>query len=229
MESLGQRIARLRTIAGLSQTALGARCGWESGQARISNYERDFREPNLSELRNIAAALSVSLYELLDGDEANSKIGEMQGAYLTAKPPADYAMIPQYSAHGAAGHGHTNDHVEVKGGLAFKRDWLRRMGLREGSLSVIYVHGHSMDPTICDADVLLIDENQRDPKDGRIFVILKPDGDVIIKRLIKSLTGGWIVRSDNDDKRTYPDQPITENDIEQLQIIGRAVWHGGSL
>ena len=141
----------------------------------------------------------------------------------------DYALVPQYTAKVAAGNGQMNEHVEVKGGLVFKRAWLNRMSLRERNLHVIYVEGHSMEPTISDGDVLLFDESQTSPKDGRIYVLAKPDGQLIIKRLIQSLTGGWIIRSDNEDKRTYPDQPVADSDIEHISIVGRAVWHGGAL
>ena len=228
METLGQRIARLRHRRSLSQIALGALCGWENGQARIGNYERDQREPNITDLRSLAGALGVTLMELIEGDNYDSaKVQEDQHEYSPATH--DYALIPQYSASGAAGNGYTNDHVEVKGGLVFKRAWLSRMALRERNLHVIYVQGHSMEPTICDADVVLIDQSQSEPRDGRVYAIRKPNGELIIKRLIQSITGGWIIRSDNDDKRAYPDQPISESDIDQLQIIGRVVWHGGAL
>lgn len=161
---------------------------------------------------------------LIEGEQASTT--SPSEANLT---PPDYALIPQYSAQGAAGLGHMNDHVEVTGGLVFKKAWLKRMKLREQDLHVIYVNGHSMEPTVCDSDVVLVDESQTQPRDRRIYLIRKPDGDLIIKRLIQSMTGGWIIRSDNDDKRAFPDQPITEDAIEQLQIIGRVVWHGGAL
>lgn len=228
MESLGKRIARLRKAAGYSsQAALGTACGWERPQARVSNYEKDSREPNLADLRLLANALGVSLIELIDGTPARACEDTGQYAY---KPDAtEYALVPQHTAQGAAGNGQLNDHVEVKGGLVFKRAWLARMGLKERHLHVIYVQGHSMEPTVCDGDVVLLDESQTEPRDGRIYALLKPDGELIIKRLIQSITGGWIIRSDNEDKRAYPDQPITDTDLENLTIVGRVVWHGGAL
>jgi phage repressor protein C with HTH and peptisase S24 domain len=228
METLGNRIARLRRAKGLSQTALANACGWDNGQARIGNYERDKREPSLSDLRTLAAALDTTLIELLDYD-APAQATESQGVYGYTPSAQDYALVPQYTAHGAAGNGQLNDHVEVKGGLVFKRAWLTRMSLRERSLHVIYVQGHSMEPTVCDGDVVLLDESQTAPRDGRIYAIRKHDGELIIKRLIQSLTGGWLIRSDNEDKRAYPDQPVSDTDLEQLSIVGRVVWHGGAL
>lgn len=227
METLGNRIARLRHAKGLSQLALSAACGWENGQARIGNYERDKREPSLSDLRTLATALDTTLLDLIEG--TGSQIAETKGHYGYTPSAQDYALVPQYTAQGAAGNGQMNDHIEVKGGLVFKRAWLARMGLRERNLHVIYVHGHSMEPTVCDGDVVLLDESQTAPRDGRIYAILKGNGELIIKRLIQSITGGWLIRSDNDDKRTYPDQPVTDSEIDHLQIVGRVVWHGGAL
>lgn len=227
METLGKRIARLRLAKGLSQAALATQCGWENGQARIGNYERDKREPSLTDLRTVAIALDTTLTELISGSAL--EVAETRSPYTTTPSADDYALVTQYTAKGGAGDGQMNDHVEVKGGLVFKRAWLTRMGLRDRNLHVIYVEGQSMETTISDGDVLLFDESQREPKDGKIFVILKPDGTLIIKRLIESITGGWVIRSDNEDKRNYPDQPISNSEIGQVQIIGRAVWHGGAL
>jgi phage repressor protein C with HTH and peptisase S24 domain len=227
METLGSRIARLRRAKKLSQTELGNECGWEKGQARIGNYEKDKREPGLSDLRAIARALGVGLIELIEGPQSSTT--EPSSEYNYSPTATDYALVPQYTAHGAAGNGQLNDHVEVKGGLVFKRDWLARMGLRDRNLHVIYVQGHSMEPTVCDGDVVLLDETQTTPRDRRIYAIRKPNGELIIKRLIQTITGGWLIRSDNEDKRAYPDQPISDTDIEQIQIVGRVVWHGGAL
>lgn len=212
---------------GFSQTALALACGWENGQARIGNYELDKREPSLSDLRTLAAALGTTLLELIEG--STDQVSEQPGDYGYTPGAQDYALVPQYTAMGAAGNGQMNDHVEVKGGLVFKRAWLTRMGLKERNLHVIYVQGHSMEPTVCDGDVVLLDESQTTPRDSRIYAILKADGQLIIKRLIQSLTGGWLIRSDNEDKRAYPDQPVTDTDLDQLQIVGRVVWHGGAL
>jgi len=227
METLGIRIARLRHAKGLSQGALATLCGWENGQARVGNYEKDKREPALSDLRRLAAALDTTLIQLINGSDL--EVMEPGAAYSSAPSADDYALVPQYTAKGAAGDGQMNDHVELKGGLVFKRAWLNRMGLRDRHLKVIYVDGHSMEPTISHSDVLLFDEGQKEPRDRKIYVIQKPDGQIIIKRLIQSITGGWVIRSDNEDKRSYPDQPISDADIEQVQIVGRAVWHAGVL
>lgn len=218
METLGQRIARIRHSKGYKQSSFAAACNWESA-SRVGNYERDLREPNLADLRRMASVLGVSLMELIEGDP------------VMGKPPAvyDYEVIDQYTATGSTGNGHHNEHVEINGGLAFKRAWLTRMNLKPDSLYVIYACGMSMEPTILDGDVVLMDESQTEPRSGKIYVLRRPDGEISIKRLIQTMTGKWIIRSDNDDKRQYPDEEVSSDQVGELQVIGRIVWHAGVL
>lgn len=207
----------------MTQRALGEACGWEgkSAQARVGNYEAGTREPNLSDLRKLASVLRTSVAYLVGEVDAPDQADSTE--------LAEYAVIPQYTARGSTGPGFGNDHVEIKGGLVFKQDWLRRMSLRADKLSVIYAKGMSMEPTITDGDVLLLDESQREPISGRIYALSRPDGEISIKRLIRQHTGGWLIRSDNENKARYPDEPATDTEVGHLKIEGRIVWHGGAL
>lgn len=169
------------------------------------------------------------------GIEANwldLPLGLLESAILDAPPaePAtpsddDYALVPQYSARAACGPAYHNGHVEIKGGLAFKRDWLARLGLKPDRLSVIAADGDSMSPTLQDSEVLLIDHSQIEPRDGKVFALAKGD-ELVVKRLVRDFSGGWVVRSDNPDKTRYPDFSVDSN---TLRIVGRIVWHGGGL
>lgn len=190
------------------------------GQARIGNYEKDRREPSITDLQRIAAALGTAVSELL---------GEYKPHEKPMTDSKGFLVIRQHTAVGSTGSGRMNDHVEVNGGLAFKEAWLARMGVNPANLHVIYAEGMSMDPTIADGDVILMDDSQIEPKNGKIYVIRRPEGDLIIKRLVHSLTGRWIIRSDNDDKRQYPDDVLDDAAMSQLTIVGRAIWHAGTL
>lgn len=225
MDTLGSRIRSLRSALRptVSQRKLGEMCGWEgsSAQARIGNYENNTREPSISDLRILARTLQTTVAYLV-GEEP--PVGEG-----VADIPADYAVIPQYTALAHAGKGYDNDHVEIKGGLVFKLDWLRRMGLKVEHLSTFYAGGMSMYPTINDGDVLLMDSSKAEPVTGKVYALRRPDGSISVKRLIQTHTQGWIIRSDNPDKARYPDEPATDSEIGHLLIEGRIVWHAGSL
>ncbi|ALY80972.1 TPA: helix-turn-helix domain-containing protein [Pseudomonas aeruginosa] len=150
-------------------------------------------------------------------------------AHEGAPSEADYALIPQLTAKGSSGNGYLNDHVEVKGGLAFKRDWLRRMGLKAENLRAAYNQGDSNWPTLSDGEVVLIDVSCKEPANGKMFALHDADQEVIFKRLIREISGGWLIRSDNQDKNRYPDQPVTDDGMRGVDIIGRIVWRGGAM
>lgn len=145
--------------------------------------------------------------------------------------PSDdaYALIPQYTAKGSSGNGYLNDHVEIRGGLAFKRDWLKRMGLKPDNLRVAYNDGESNWPTLSDGEVVLVDVKAAEPVNGKMFAMLDPDGEMIFKRLMRDMAGGWMIRSDNPDKTRYPDMPISDEGMRGVEIIGRIVWRGGAM
>ncbi|OPB08178.1 LexA family transcriptional regulator [Pseudomonas synxantha] len=218
MNTPTERITYAISKCGKKASVLAAESGLSA--ARISQLAQGDGSLKAENLFLFARATGFSAQWLAEG------IGDMYEADALAE---SHVLIPQFTAKGSAGSGHTNHHVEIRGGLMFKRDWLTRMGLREKNLKVIYCAGMSMFPTITDEDVLLIDEAQREPLNGRIYAIQRPDGDISIKRFVHTLTNGWIIRSDNEDKRAYPDENATDTDIGHLLIIGRAVWHAGAL
>ena len=140
-----------------------------------------------------------------------------------------YTGVLQLTARGSTGDGEDNSHVEIRGVMAFKSEWLRANHLNHRHLDVIYANGHSMEPTINDGDVLLIDESRLEPKDGQIFAMQSESKGTIVKRLIKSDFDGWIIRSDNPDKARYGDETLRDGEINEVRIIGRVVWRGGML
>ncbi len=63
METVGERIKRLREAQQITQAALGAAVGVTVGQ--VSRWERDVGEPSLSSLRALAAALRASCDQIV--------------------------------------------------------------------------------------------------------------------------------------------------------------------
>jgi phage repressor protein C with HTH and peptisase S24 domain len=110
---------------------------------------------------------------------------------------------------------------EVVGIVPFRLDWLR--GLHEGPLDrlkVVRGKGDSMQPTIMDGDVVLIDTSQRrfDDQD-RIWAIAY--GDLgMIRRIRQTPKGSWILMPDNHVVR-----PEEVGDGE-VALIGRVIWIG---
>ena len=73
------------------------------------------------------------------------------------------------------------------------------------------------------------DKSKIEPADGHVFVLSSTDKGAIVKRLVQSPLGGWIIRSDNEDKEEYGDLLLSRSDVNEHRIIGRVIWRGGDL
>lgn len=218
-----ERIARAIQVSGKTKSEIAKLCDvapsavtqWINGDSKALKAESVFALAKATGFR--AEWLTFGIGPERD-DEASGVPDEK-----------DYAVIPQYTAKGSSGNGYMNDHVEINGGLAFKRDWLKRMSLNADHLRVIYNQGDSNWPTLSDGEVLLVDVSRRDPGNGNMYALYDPDSQIIIKRLIRDISGGWVIRSDNQDKMRYPDMPISDQGMREVEIIGRVVWRGGGI
>lgn len=223
------RLKAARKHAGLNQAELATRIGVQ--QTSISDLERG-KSKSTSFSTQIAHELGVSALWLATGrGEMVATISDERGSHAVTSPPSadDYALIPQLSARGENGNGYLNDHVEVKGDLAFKREWLAKIGAKPERLSVIYADGDSMEPYIVSGDVVLIDHGAITPANGKVFAIRRPDDSISIKRLIQHVTGEWVLSSDNPNKALYRDELIDSASVCQVPIIGKVVWRGGAM
>jgi len=213
--------SKLREL-GLNESELGRRA--KVPQPTINRIlSGESQSPRKSTVEPIATALGVSPDWLLFGG------GEEKTRELTSPSEKEYALIPQFTARGACGDGYFNEHVEVTEGLAFKREWIRRMNSKPENLYVIYADGDSMEPYIFEGDVVLFDTSKTEPKDKQVYVIRRPDGGNSIKRLSQMLSGAWVIRSDNPDKISFPDEPVSEASLHDMPILGRVIWRGGGI
>ena len=67
METIGQRLCRIRGAVGMTQHRLAVRAGLIP--STISRWERDHGEPGASSILALARALGVEPGALLEGDE----------------------------------------------------------------------------------------------------------------------------------------------------------------
>lgn len=173
-------------------------------------------------------AFERELETQLHSSDGNSNAEPIGG--IPANNLAAFAAIPLYAATLAAGGGSLNEDEAVIGQLAFRRDWLRRIGVAPASAVLARARGESMSPTIRDGDMLLIDrarasppDKLRAPKDTRppyIYALLDPDGAARVKRLELVSPGFLAILSDNHE---HPPETRPARDVS---IIGKVVWWG---
>ena len=216
---IGKSIRSARKAKGLTLEQLAHSVETDSGN--LSRLERGIQGASQELLTRIMSVLDLYI---TDQSKASSEAAEKLGLYSPSGK--DYALIRQYSAVGECGAGYLNDHVELSAGLAFKRDWLARIGAKAENLAVIYASGSSMEPYIFDGDVVLFDTSDVEPKHGQVYVVRRPDHSVSIKRLVQQLAGDWVIKSDNPDRT---DEKVSSDTIHEIPFVGRVIWRGGNI
>lgn len=215
---IGKSIRSTRKAKGLTLEQLAHMVDTDSGN--LSRLERGVQGASKELLAKIMDALDLRI------TVGNSELSTQESQQTYSPSKNDYALIRQYSAVGECGNGYLNDHVELSDGLAFKRDWLARIGAKAENLAVIYASGSSMEPYIFDGDVVLFDTADTQPKHGQVYVVRRPDCSVSIKRLIQQLSGDWVIKSDNPDRS---EEKVSAETIHELPFVGRVIWRGGNI
>lgn len=226
--TLGSRIRSIREQHGLNQDEFAKLIGVV--RSSISTYEKDANLPNANVLAEICTKFHISTQWLLLGigdpisDNETPSVKNNQTILGALKEVIanddDILMVPMVEAVMSAGSGsfETSDYSERK--YAFRRDFLCRKG-NSSQMVLMRVAGDSMEPSIEDGDVVLIDQSQRTPAPNRIYAVGVEDM-VYLKR-INSRPGKIILSSDNPD---YPPMEVDINgDLQnQVRIIGKMIW-----
>lgn len=134
----------------------------------------------------------------------------------------DFALVPVYNVEASAGHGTVVGEEQQISQLAFRKEWLKNKGLQKNKLAMIKAKGDSMEPTLHDGDLLLVDTAIEKIIDDAIYII-HADHHLIVKRLQQSLDGSVSVISDNP---RYNQQNLNPDQAKKLKIAGRVCWYG---
>lgn len=138
-----------------------------------------------------------------------------------------FAAVARHDASAAAGGGYVNFDNTPIDHLAFSSNWLAQNGINAGSCSLINAFGKSMEPSIWDGDLIMIDHRKIEISNRRVYVYNDPDNGTRVKRL--ELSADVIaVHSDNPDKQEFPTEYHTGDAMNAISqnIIGEVVWSG---
>jgi len=170
----------------------------------------------LNKARAICDALGLELY-----------IGPPRGA-----PPAptttvageQFDTVARHDVVGAAGDGMINLDGPPIDHLAFSKRWLAQNGISAGDSVLINVRGDSMEPSLYDGDLVMIDRRKTHLRSGQIYAFR--DGDALRIKRIEIIPGtALILRSDNPKHQAEHRTGEAMNDISE-NILGQIVWSG---
>jgi len=138
----------------------------------------------------------------------------------------DFVAVPRYAAALSAGDGAlVEGDIEVAEMVMFRRAWMRRIGVNPLQAHVIPVVGDSMQPTLYDGDIVLVDTAEQRPVSNAIFAIAVDDR-ALVKRIQLRHDGSVILVGDNPHER---DEIIPSHEVAALRIIGRVRWYARTL
>ena len=141
-------------------------------------------------------------------------------------PVVELVHVPLLNVEASAGHGALAEMEAKSAQFGFDEKWLRRLtASKASSLSIIAVHGDSMEPTLHDGDEVMVDlgDGQARLRDG--IYVLRMDDMLSVKRIALEPQGKRAsVLSDNP---AYPSWRGLEK--RTLNIVGRVLWFGRAL
>jgi phage repressor protein C with HTH and peptisase S24 domain len=216
--SLGGRITERLKKLGISQAELARRV--KISQPTINALIRG-GSTSSKHLHRIAAELETSPAWLAGETDDDAPVTVAPSALDALAEKLDLAVIPELELGYSMGGGAVFDQYEQRGVVPFQREWLRTM--MRGAVADLFVargEGDSMQPTLLDGDIVLIDTAQRDIRQqDRIWAISY--GDLgMIKRVRRTPRGGYLLLSDN------PAVPPIDCADEEMHVVGRVIWIG---
>ncbi|MDA8168105.1 MAG: S24 family peptidase [Nitrospiraceae bacterium] len=160
------------------------------------------------------------------------------GAPLVIREPSagmepSYLMVPLVDTEAAAGISGAIPDDSIRDHYPFKRNWIKKVagGLgkeRTGKLVLVRARGQSMQPTINDGELVLVNLRDRyEVKNDAVYIVRGADGGILVKRLVQ-IKSGLLCLSDNKVFGAFeisikPGQSVADH------VLGRVCWIGREL
>ncbi|MBI5427181.1 MAG: LexA family transcriptional regulator [Nitrospinae bacterium] len=193
-------LPKLRKNKGLGQKEFANKIGFS--QSYISLIEDGLKQPSEKFIKAVENYWGIKF-------EENKEIARADNNELI--------YIPAVKGRIGAGGGFEPDNtIELK--LAFRKEWIEQRG-NPKNMSLIRVHGDSMEPTLFSGDLLLIDHNQNHIDTyGGIYAI-SVNNEIMIKRL-------QLIRSEKKIKVISDNEKYQPEffDPKEITINGKLIW-----
>jgi len=211
MGEVGDRIRELR--GEMQQAELADKLSIHKNT--MANYERGDRFPDVKILLKILEVFpDTNPAWLLTGEGFKNRSEPVQKGFV---------MFPRYEIEAGAGPGRNVQSEQIVDFVSFKEEWVQNfLRVPRKDLSLLSVKGDSMNPTLNDGDMILVDLRSDRIDDSAIYV-LEFDDALLVKRIQRKLDGSVVIKSDN---QLYEPEVLQKDRAETLRIVGRVVWSG---
>lgn len=224
MEEWKQRLKAAREQAGLNKSSFAKLV--DVSNPTVTDWEKSvdnggIREISGVRLSKVCQVLGIDPEWLLHGDvpRAYGVLGAMKVRVADRDDP-DFVQIPMVKLRLTAGvTGFQTEPERRDGGtVGMRKAWIERTGLNPAHLVAIQIHGESMEPSLYENDIVVINTADKRPIDGAVFAV-NYEGEAVVKRFARD-AGDWWLTSDNPDQRKHH-RKVCRGDA--CIIIGRVV------
>jgi phage repressor protein C with HTH and peptisase S24 domain len=200
--TVGTNIRKLRTEKGLTLNQLAAEIGSDVGN--LSRLERGVQGYTDPVLKKIADALSVPVAAFFAEDDAQLAsllTLDFMPVRVVDDDHPEFVKIPKVKLRLSAGiQGFQTDPETYDGStVSVHHNWILRNGFTRENLMAMRVKGESMEPTLYEDDLVIINLADKRMVDGQVYAI-NYEGEAVIKRLVRE-GGQWYLYSDNPSPR----------------------------
>lgn len=219
-ETFGSVLRRWRESRGMNQKEAAAILG--VSERSISRWEQGDGLP-IGETFITLGQQGCDLSQLVDWGNGPALRSQ---AEIAASPAVGTVTIPRYAVELSAGNGRTVADFDEIEPLVVPESWVRRVfGRPPAHLVLADAAGTSMEPTIRDRDLLVVDTADQRLISGRIYALVVGDT-LLVKRIERTLRGQIFLRPDNP---SYQSEELTQDITDTVRILGRVIWHGGTV
>jgi transcriptional regulator with XRE-family HTH domain len=170
-------------------------------RSRYSNWELDIRQPRYEELETAANVLGVSPAWLAGWSDQHSE--------------SDYRPINRTTALLGDENTHIANATDIE---ALRQGYLEERNLEARQLIHIRIDDDAMADVVKRGDLVLVDLSRRRSEIRDLFAILV-NGRVWVRWIRPELSGNYTLSA--EDSRQYPEETLTPEQLERLNIIGR--------
>lgn len=218
---INDRFKDVRQKLGYTQQELAKKLDTSSGH--ISDIENGRKTPGGEFLKRLFDSYHVNINWILSGHGEMFIGGSLSGTIreVVAVPSEGFVNIPLYHINGSAGLGTPAPDTEEQELIAINEAWVRRvLCVSPASLSVITVSGDSMEPTLRNGDLIIVDMSQNQPANEGVYVV-RLDNELLVKR-VQLRGAAATLYSDNG---LYRDITIDLSNTSDFAIVGRVVGY----
>lgn len=193
---------------------LSGRHGEKADLARFMGVKQDIVAKILAGNRRVQPHEAPKVVEFFQSERGEDGPADVGPVTETQR------LLPVYDVDVSAGPGAYVEAENHIANMAFDPRYLREIDASK-ELSIVRVKGESMEPTLVDNDIVLVDHSKRSLNWDGLFVLRYGDA-TQVKRIGRSGKRDHVtILSDNRD--LYP--PV-EAAVEDVDVVGKVLWYG---